>query len=114
MYPDLVDWTLNRKAITGLLYALHIPLCIVSFLTHTHTRTHTCTHTHIYTHTRTHTPQQRALLEAQEIFGFDFDDPNEFARVAEEGLGSEEEGEEEDDVSYYTPMWVALEGQILA
>lgn len=39
----------------------------------------------------------RALLEAQEIFGLDFDDPNEFARVAEEGLGSEEEEEVEDD-----------------
>ncbi|CAI8018492.1 Transcription elongation factor SPT6 [Geodia barretti] len=38
-----------------------------------------------------------ALLEAQEIFGLDFDDPNEFARVAEEGLGSEEEEEEEED-----------------
>ena len=41
----------------------------------------------------------RALLEAQEIFGLDFDDPNEFARMAEEGLGSEEEEEEEDEVS---------------
>lgn len=39
----------------------------------------------------------RALLEAQEIFGLDFDDPNEFARVAEEGLGSEDEEEVEDD-----------------
>ena len=37
----------------------------------------------------------RALLEAQEIFGLDFD-PNEFDQVAREGLGSEDEEEEED------------------
>ena len=42
----------------------------------------------------------RALVEAQEIFGLDFDDPSEFARVADEGLVSDEEEEEEDDVSY--------------
>ena len=49
----------------------------------------------------------RALLEAQEIFGLDFDDPNEFARVAEEGLGSEEEEEEEEDeVSSEAPSTV--------
>ena len=47
----------------------------------------------------------RALLEAQEIFGLDFDDPNEFARVAEEGLGSEEEEEvEDDDVSSWNTV----------
>ena len=37
----------------------------------------------------------RALLEAQEIFGLDFD-PGEFDQVAREGLGSEDEEEEED------------------
>ena len=36
----------------------------------------------------------RALLEAQEIFGLDFD-PSEFDQVAREGLGSEDEEEEE-------------------
>ena len=46
-----------------------------------------------------HTALARALMEAQEIFGLDFDDPSEFSRVAEEGLGSDEEEEEEDDVS---------------
>ena len=40
----------------------------------------------------------RALLEAQEIFGLDFDDLNEFAHVAEEGLASDVEEEEEDEV----------------
>ena len=50
----------------------------------------------------------RALLEAQEIFGLDFDDPNEFARVAEEGLGSEEEEEvEDDDVSSWNTIHFA-------
>ena len=40
-------------------------------------------------------------MEAQEIFGLEFD-PNEFARVADEGLGSEEEEEEDDDVRLHT------------
>ena len=35
----------------------------------------------------------RALLEAQEIFGLDFD-PAEFDQLARDGLGSDEEGEE--------------------
>ena len=61
----------------------------MSFYTHAHTRAHT------------HVMQlNRALMEAQEIFGLEFD-PNEFARVADEGLGSEEE-EEEDDVRLHT------------
>ena len=102
MCPDLVDWTLNRKAITGLF--TYYSVLFHSSCTHTHANTHTRAHAHTHTHTHTHTTT-RALLEAQEIFGFDFDDPNEFARVAEEGLGSEEEEEEEDDVSYYTPRY---------
>lgn len=40
----------------------------------------------------------RALLEAQEIFGLEFD-PNEFDQVAREGLGSEDE-EDENDVRH--------------
>ena len=35
----------------------------------------------------------RALLEAQEIFGLDFD-PAEFDQLGRDGLGSDEEGEE--------------------
>ena len=51
-----------------------------------------------------------ALLEAQEIFGLDFDDPNEFARIEDEGLASEEEEEEEEEddvrcVLYSTGLW---------
>ena len=55
---------------------------------------------HVYVRICTCMYYYRALVEAQEIFGLDFDDPSEFARVADEGLVSDEEEEEEDDVSY--------------
>ena len=51
-----------------------------------------------------------ALLEAQEIFGLEFD-PTEFDQVAREGLGSEDE-EEENDVRHYNPS-LSLPSKIL-